>query len=154
MEAKRKHSLKDVLVPPVIVGALGYFVDIYDLTLFSIVRVPSLKALGLSGPELLDVGVNLINLQMIGMLVGGVDFTGLVITLKEATATTPAVAWKIGAFVQAVVDFTIVAFAIFLLVKGINTMKRKQEAAPAAPAAPTAQEVLLSEIRDILKAKK
>lgn len=67
----RKHALKDVLIPPVIVGALGYFVDIYDLTLFSIVRVPSLKALGLSGDELLTKGVTLINLQMFGMFVGG-----------------------------------------------------------------------------------
>ncbi len=67
-----KFRLKDVLIPPVIVGALGYFVDIYDLVLFSIVRVPSLKALGLEGQALMDVGVNLINLQMIGMLVGGI----------------------------------------------------------------------------------
>ncbi len=66
-----KYTLKDVLIAPVIVGALGYFVDIYDLVLFSIVRVPSLKALGLEGPALLETGVDLINLQMIGMLVGG-----------------------------------------------------------------------------------
>ncbi len=68
----RKLALKDILIPPVIVGALGYFVDIYDLTLFSIVRVPSLKALGLEGSAVLEVGVMLINLQMIGMLVGGI----------------------------------------------------------------------------------
>lgn len=66
-----KVTLKDVFIPPVIVGALGYFVDIYDLTLFSIVRVPSLKALGLEGDALLETGVMLINLQMFGMLVGG-----------------------------------------------------------------------------------
>ncbi len=71
-ESTRKYTLKDVLIAPVIVGALGYFVDIYDLVLFSIVRVPSLQALGLSGQELLDTGVTLINLQMIGMLVGGI----------------------------------------------------------------------------------
>ncbi len=57
---------------PVIVAALGYFVDIYDLVLFSIVRVPSLKSFGLSGKELIDYGVYLLNMQMIGMLVGGV----------------------------------------------------------------------------------
>ncbi|MBS1963181.1 MAG: MFS transporter [Bdellovibrionales bacterium] len=68
----RKYALKDVLIPPVIVGALGYFVDIYDLTLFSIVRVPSLKGLGLSGEDVLNTGVTLINLQMFGMLVGGI----------------------------------------------------------------------------------
>jgi MFS transporter, putative metabolite:H+ symporter len=67
-----KETLKAVLIPPVIVGALGYFVDIYDLVLFSIVRVPSLKGLGISGDALLTEGVKLINIQMIGMLVGGV----------------------------------------------------------------------------------
>jgi MFS transporter, putative metabolite:H+ symporter len=57
---------------PVIIAALGYFIDIYDLVLFSIVRVPSLKALGLQGKELIDQGVFLLNMQMAGMLVGGV----------------------------------------------------------------------------------
>ena len=67
-------TLRQILQPAVIVGALGYFVDIYDLTLFSIVRKPSLEALGLSGQELVDVGLWLLNLQMIGMLVGGLFF--------------------------------------------------------------------------------
>ena len=58
--------------PAVIVGALGYFVDIYDLILFSILRIPSLKALGYSGPDLVSYGILLLNCQMIGMLVGGV----------------------------------------------------------------------------------
>lgn len=65
-------KLKEICIAPVIVGALGYFVDIYDLVLFSIVRVQSLKALGLDGEELLNQGVRLINMQMGGMLVGGV----------------------------------------------------------------------------------
>lgn len=64
-------NLKALMIAPVIVGALGYFVDIYDLVLFSIVRVPSLKGLGFEGQELLNHGVLLINMQMIGMLVGG-----------------------------------------------------------------------------------
>ncbi len=63
---------RQVLQPPVIIAALGYFVDIYDLLLFSIVRVPSLKALGLSGDELLRQGIFLINVQMAGLLVGGI----------------------------------------------------------------------------------
>jgi len=62
----------ELLQPVVIVGALGYFVDIYDLVLFSIVRTPSLKSLGFSGPELVDHGIHLLNLQMIGMLLGGI----------------------------------------------------------------------------------
>ena len=67
-----KSILKQVLQPPVIIAALGYFVDIYDLLLFSIVRVPSLQALGLSGDELLKEGIYLINVQMAGLLAGGI----------------------------------------------------------------------------------
>jgi predicted MFS family arabinose efflux permease len=67
-----KSTWRQVLQPPVIIAALGYFVDIYDLLLFSIVRVPSLKALGLSGDQLLKEGIFLINVQMTGLLVGGV----------------------------------------------------------------------------------
>ena len=65
-------SVRDIFSLPVIVAALGYFVDIYDLVLFSIVRVPSLKSFGLSGKELIDYGVFLLNMQMIGMLTGGI----------------------------------------------------------------------------------
>ncbi|MEW6594461.1 MAG: MFS transporter [Thermodesulfobacteriota bacterium] len=72
MELQRKANLSQVFSLPVIVAALGYFVDIYDLVLFSIVRVPSLKALGLTGQELIDQGVFLLNMQMAGMLVGGI----------------------------------------------------------------------------------
>jgi large conductance mechanosensitive channel len=87
----------------------------------------------------------------IGLLLGGVDFSDLGITLRDAIGDAPAVVMGYGKFVQTIVDFTIVAFAIFLLVKAMNTMKKKQEAAPAPPAAPPAQEVLLGEIRDLLK---
>ncbi|HEY6598032.1 MAG TPA: large-conductance mechanosensitive channel protein MscL [Pseudomonadales bacterium] len=86
----------------------------------------------------------------LGMLLGGVNFTDLALTLKEATATTPAVLWAYGKFVQSILDFAIIAFAIFMLIKAMNTMKKKEEAKPA-PAAPPAQEVLLTEIRDLLK---
>lgn len=74
METHKKEytAIRDIFSLPVIVAALGYFVDIYDLVLFSIVRVPSLKSLGLSGKELIDYGVYLLNMQMIGMLVGGI----------------------------------------------------------------------------------
>jgi len=64
--------LQAIFSLPVIVAALGYFVDIYDLVLFSIVRVPSLKALGLSGKDLVEQGVFLLNMQMVGMLLGGI----------------------------------------------------------------------------------
>lgn len=87
----------------------------------------------------------------IGVLVGGVDFSKLAIILQKATATAPAVAIGYGKFIQTVVDFTIIAAVIFMVIKGINTMKKKAEEAKAEPAAPPAQEVLLTEIRDLLK---
>jgi len=86
----------------------------------------------------------------IGMIIGGVDFTGLQVTLKAAEGVVPAVTLKYGAFLQQVFDFTIVAFAMFALIKGITQLKKREAA--AAPL-PTGQEVLLAEIRDILKSK-
>lgn len=90
----------------------------------------------------------------IGVLIGGIDFSSLAITVKEAAGDVPAVVISYGKFIQTVVDFTIIAFAIFIAVKGINSLKRKEEAAPKAPPEPTAQETLLAEIRDLLKEKK
>lgn len=87
----------------------------------------------------------------IGWLIGGVDFSDLAITLKAAEGSAPAVVIAYGKFVQTVIDFTIVAFAIFAMVKVINRIKAK-EAPPAA--APTKQEALLTEIRDLLRDKK
>lgn len=87
----------------------------------------------------------------LGMLIGGVDFSDLVIVLKQAVGDTPAVTLSYGRFIQAVFDFTIVAFAIFLAVKGINHLKRKEAEAPSTPPAPTKEEVLLTEIRDALR---
>jgi large conductance mechanosensitive channel len=96
----------------------------------------------------------------IGLLLGRVNFADLAITLKrgvEATETTAAIAavtLNYGKFVQTTVDFVIVAFAIFMLIKFMNGLKKKEEAAPAAPAAPpppSAEVALLSEIRDLLK---
>jgi large conductance mechanosensitive channel len=87
----------------------------------------------------------------LGLLIGGVNFTDLAVTLKEAAGKAPAVVWAYGKFLQAVFDFTIIAFAIFLAVKGINRLKREDAAAPQAPPAPPRQEVLLEEIRDLLK---
>jgi large conductance mechanosensitive channel len=86
----------------------------------------------------------------IGLLVGGVNFTSLTITLKEAAGKAPAVTLNYGNFLQAVFDFLIVAFSVFLLIKAINTLQKKEEEAPAAP---PKQEVLLEEIRDILRQK-
>jgi large conductance mechanosensitive channel len=87
----------------------------------------------------------------IGVLIGGVNFTNLAITLKEAVGEAPAVMVSYGKFLQTVIDFAIIALAIFMVVKAINSLKRKEAAAPAAPSAPPAEELLLREIRDLLK---
>jgi len=89
----------------------------------------------------------------IGVLIGGVDFSNLAVVIKEAVGDTPAVVISYGAFIQTVIDFAIIAFAIFMLVKGINKLKKKEAAAPNAPVAPTKEEILLAEIHDLLKAK-
>lgn len=90
----------------------------------------------------------------IGVLIGGVDFTKLAITIKEASGDIPAVTLKYGSFIQTVVDFTIIAFAIFIVIKLINKLKRTEAAAPAPAPEPSKEELLLTEIRDLLKARK
>lgn len=88
----------------------------------------------------------------IGLLLGGVNFTDLKLVMKAAIdATHPAVTWNYGNFLQVTFDFLIVAFAVFMLIKAINAAKKKEEVAPAAPPAPTKEEILLTEIRDLLK---
>lgn len=87
----------------------------------------------------------------IGLLLGGVDFSDLSITLKEGVDGAAPVLLKYGAFINTIIDFIIIAFAIFMLVKGINSLKRKEEEKPAAPPEPTKSEILLAEIRDELR---
>lgn len=87
----------------------------------------------------------------IGVLLGGVNFSDLAITIKEAAGTSPAVVIAYGKFAQTIIDFTIIAFVIFMAIRFINTLKKKEEAAPAAPAEPSKEQVLLTEIRDLLK---
>jgi large conductance mechanosensitive channel len=87
----------------------------------------------------------------LGLLIGGVDFHDLSATLKSAVDGSPAVLLRYGAFIQAAFDFAIIALAMFLLIKGMNAMKRKKEVAPVAPPKPSAEELLLTEIRDLLK---
>jgi large conductance mechanosensitive channel len=105
--------------------------------------------------------VNNIIMPPIGVLTGGVDFTDLKFTIKEAVVegenvVSEAVTLNYGQFIQDVVDFLIIAFCIFLMIKGIAKLSRKKEEAPAAPAPepePSAEEKLLTEIRDLLKNK-
>ena len=89
----------------------------------------------------------------IGIILGGVNFSDLSIVLQAGQGDTPSVVIAYGKFIQTIIDFTIIAFAIFMGLKAINTLKRKEEDAPKAPPAPTKEEELLSEIRDLLKAQ-
>ncbi|WKJ88982.1 large-conductance mechanosensitive channel protein MscL [Methylomonas montana] len=94
----------------------------------------------------------------IGVILGGVDFSDLAVTIKEASKNAagvdvPAVVISYGKFIQTLIDFTIVAAAIFLIIKILYSFKKKAEEAPAAPPAPSNEEILLTEIRDLLKNK-
>jgi len=95
--------------------------------------------------------VNDVLMPPIGMMMGGVDFSDLSVVLKEAVGEAAAVTLNYGAFIQSVVDFVIIAFAIFMVIKAMNNMKKKEEEAPAAPPKPSAEVELLTEIRDSLK---
>jgi large conductance mechanosensitive channel len=105
--------------------------------------------------------VNDIIMPPIGLLMGNVDFSNLFVNLgmtqpytsvAEAEAAGAPII-KYGIFINTILDFVIVAFAIFLVIRGINRLRRKQEAAPAPPPAPSAEEKLLAEIRDLLRAQ-
>lgn len=89
----------------------------------------------------------------IGVLLGGVDFSNLSIIVKEAVDKKPAVLINYGKFLMTVLDFIIIAFVIFIAVKGINALKKKEAAAPEVVPAPSREEILLAEIRDLLKEK-
>ncbi len=86
----------------------------------------------------------------IGALLGGVDFSTLSFTIKEASEGVEAVTMKYGMFINTVIDFIIIAFAIFMAIKAMNSLKKKEEEKPAAPPEPPADVKLLTEIRDLL----
>jgi large conductance mechanosensitive channel len=97
--------------------------------------------------------VNDVIMPPIGVILGGVDFSKFSFVLKEAEGSASAVLINYGVFINTVVDFLIVAFVIFMIIRSINSMKKKEEAKPAAPPPPTKEEVLLTEIRDLLKTR-
>lgn len=101
--------------------------------------------------------VNDIIMPPIGLLMGGVDFSEIKYVLKPGTEDVEAVTMNIGLFINSVIAFLIVAWALFLVIKGMNRMReqfeKKEEAAPAEPPAPPKEEVLLTEIRDLLKSQ-
>lgn len=87
----------------------------------------------------------------IGLMLGGVDFSNLAVTLQQATGEAEAVLLKYGVFIQTVVDFIIIAFAIFMVVKAMNSLKAEEPEVEEAPPEPSKEEVLLTEIRDALR---
>jgi large conductance mechanosensitive channel len=89
----------------------------------------------------------------IGYIIGGVEFSDLKISFKSLFEGAEPVTINYGVFLQTVFDFLIIAIVIFMMIKLLNRFKKKEEAKPAAPPAPSKEEVLLAEIRDILKSK-
>jgi large conductance mechanosensitive channel len=87
----------------------------------------------------------------LGLIIGGVNFTDIKVILKAATEVKPAVTWNIGNFLQTVFDFLVVALAVFIAIKGMMQLKKKELAAPVTPPVATKEEILLTEIRDLLK---
>lgn len=90
-------------------------------------------------------------MPIVGVITGGANFSDLKVILKEAVGETPAVSINYGAFIQNIIDFTIIAFCIFVAIKAINKLKREKPAEPETPAEPSEDIVLLREIRDSLK---
>ncbi len=109
--------------------------------------------IGAAFGKIVSALVNGIVMPPIGLMIGGVNFSDLAVTLKEGSEGVEPVLLQYGAFLQTVVDFTIIAFVIFMVIKGMNALKRKEAAKPEEPAAPSAEVVLLTEIRDLLKSR-
>lgn len=109
--------------------------------------------IGVAFGKIVTAFVDGVLMPPIGMALGGVNFSELSVTLQEATEEAEAIVITYGTFLQTMVDFLIVAFAIFLVVKGINSLKRKEEEAPKTPPSPSKEEMILGEIRDLLKHK-
>ncbi|HLF30325.1 MAG TPA: large-conductance mechanosensitive channel protein MscL [Xanthomonadales bacterium] len=95
--------------------------------------------------------VNDVLMPPLGVILGGAKFSELALTIREASGEAAAVTLNYGTFIQTMVDFTIIAFAIFMLIKALNSLKKKAEEKPAVAPEPSAQEKLLTEIRDLLK---
>jgi large conductance mechanosensitive channel len=111
--------------------------------------------IGAAFGKIVSALVDLIIMPPVGMATGGIDFSQLKIVLKAADPANKVaeVAIQYGAFLNTVIQFAIIAFVIFLLVKGINALRRQEAAAPAAPPAPTKTEALLEEIRNLLRSR-
>ncbi len=103
--------------------------------------------------KIVDSVVKDVLMPPVGYWVGGIDFSNLGLTLKPAERATAAVVVRYGMFLNAMISFTIVAFSVFLLIRGISALQKKEAAHPSVPALPSKEEILLAEIRDLLKNK-
>ncbi len=106
--------------------------------------------IGLAFGKIVTSLVNDIIMPPIGLILGGVNFTDLQVVLKAATEASPAVTWNYGNFIQVIIDFLLVAFAVFMLIKAMYATRKKEIPAPP-PIVLSREEELLAEIRDILK---
>ncbi|MGF1639025.1 MAG: large-conductance mechanosensitive channel protein MscL [Cyclobacteriaceae bacterium] len=107
--------------------------------------------IGAAFGKIVNSVVNDIILPPIGLMIGGVDFSDLKYVLKEAVGETAAVSINYGMLIQTIIEFIIIAFSVFVVIKGMNSMKRRKEEAPAEGPAPAQDIALLTEIRDLLK---
>lgn len=107
--------------------------------------------IGAAFGKIVSAFVNGIVLPPIGLLIGGVDFSDLAVVLKPAVDGNDPVLLKYGEFLQTCLDFAIIAFAIFMVIKAMNSLKKKEEEAPSEPPKPSKEVELLTEIRDALK---
>ena len=117
----------------------------------NLVDVAVAFVMGAAFGKIVTAFVDGIVMPVVGLLASGQDFSTLRFVLKEASADKPEIAIMYGVFLTVILDFIIVAFAVFMVIKLINRMKKKEEALPAAPATPSNEEKLLMEIRDALK---
>jgi large conductance mechanosensitive channel len=103
--------------------------------------------------KIVDSAVKDVLMPPLGYLVGGIDFSNLGFVIKAAEGAKAEVVLRYGLFLNAMISFAIVAFAVFLLIRGISALQKKEAAAPTVPALPSKEELLLTEIRDLLKKK-
>lgn len=109
--------------------------------------------MGAAFKAIIDSFVADIIMPVIGLITGGLDFSDWKVVLREATATTEELAITYGNLITTIINFLLIALAVFFMVKGINKLRRKQEEAPEEAPAPTKEEELLTEIRDLLAKK-
>jgi large conductance mechanosensitive channel len=107
--------------------------------------------IGIAFGKIVSSMVSDIIMPPLGLIIGGVNFTDLKLIMKAAAETHPAVTWNFGNFLQACFDFMVVAFVVFMIVKALNAAKKKEDKVPTTPLPPSREEILLTEIRDLLK---